>query len=104
MSLSPHQDDLLKALQLEELSPTDQESILLEMEDLITQGTMIRLIALMDEPTLTQFQKLLDTEASEEQIDGFIKQHVPDADKALQDTIEELRDDILATTSKEHVE
>ncbi len=100
MTATPSPDELFKALQLEHLTPEDQEKILLEMGDIIEQGVMIRLISLMDDQTRLEFEKLLDSESDEEEVEEFIKKHVPNSDKIIQDTIEELRDDILATTSK----
>lgn len=92
--------NLLDALELDALKPEEQEEILDDIGEIIAEGTMTRLMEQMDDATSAEFTKLLESEASEEQVDAFIKEHVPNSEQILQDTIDELQDDILAVTSK----
>ena len=59
---------------------------------------MVRLIEKMDEQTRDEFAKMLDGDASEDEIESFIQTHVPEADKLVEETVEELTSDILAVT------
>ncbi len=93
-------DNIVDALNLTELSPEEQEEILLDLNDLIFKGSVVRLIERMDDKTREKFGKLIEQDASGEEIDTFIKKNVPDADEAVKDTIQELTDDILAVTSE----
>lgn len=90
--------DLLKALDFESLSPEEQEELLLELNELVYKGSLMRLISMMDEKTKTDFDKLLDSGADENEVEGFLEARVPDSGRAVEDTIRELRDDILAVT------
>jgi L-asparaginase/Glu-tRNA(Gln) amidotransferase subunit D len=90
--------NILDALDLAELPETEQEEILLDLNDLIYKGTMVRLIEKMDEATRDEFAKLLDGNATEDQIEAFIEANVPEADALLQETVEEMTNDILAVT------
>jgi hypothetical protein len=90
---------LLNALGIEDLLPEEQEELLLDLNSLIWEGSLIRLIEKMDDSTKEAFEKLLAADASEDEIQAFLTEHVPDADQAVTDTVQELTDDILAVTS-----
>ncbi len=90
--------NIIEALNLAELPEAEQEEMLLDLQDLVFKGTMVRLIEMMDEKTREEFSALLDKDAAEEEIEAFIEKHVPNADAVAQDTMDELTDDILAVT------
>lgn len=90
--------DLLKALGIDLLSPEDQETLLLDLNELVYKGSLMRLVGMMDEKTKADFDKLLDSGADEEEVEDFLEARVPDSGRAVEDTIRELRDDILAVT------
>ncbi len=89
---------LLDALGVEDLLPEEQEALLVDLGELIQKGTMVRLIERMDEKTRAEFNALLDTDPSEEDMEAFLESKVPDAAAAAAETVEELRNDILAVT------
>lgn len=90
---------LLEALGIQDLSPEEQEEMLIELNDLVFKGSLIRIVELMDDETKDKFNDLLEADPPEEEIQAFFLEHVPGADKAIEETIEEIRDDILAVTS-----
>lgn len=90
---------IAEALDLEALLPEEQEEILLELNSLVFKGSLLRLIERMDEKTKEDFNVLMDTEPEEEVVLAFLESRVPDADKAVTETLEELAGDILAVTS-----
>jgi hypothetical protein len=92
------QQSLLDALDISELPVEEQEEFLLELNALVFKGSLIRLIERMDEPTKDAFNALMDTDPSEEDVEAFLTERVPDADVAVQETLEELTNDILAVT------
>jgi hypothetical protein len=100
MAPSKHTKNIIEALDLAELEPEEQEELLLDLDELIFKGTMVRLIERMDEKTASAFNALLDEDASEDDIEAFLQKHVPDADSAITDTVAELTNDILAVTQK----
>ncbi len=89
---------LIEALALDQLSPEEQEALLLEINEIVFKGSMTRLIESMDESTREEFAKLMESDADDEQLEAFISARVPNADKAVAETVQELSDDILAIT------
>lgn len=83
---------------MSELAPEEQEELLLDLGDLVFQGTMLRLMERMDDAASDAFSDLLDKDPSEEELEAFLKAHVPDADAAVAETLAEIRSDILAVT------
>lgn len=89
---------LLDLLGLDALLPEEQQQVLADVGSLIFEGTLVRLIEQMDEPTREQFDALMANDAPEDEVLDFLKRNVPGADAAVAQTIEELRNDILAVT------
>jgi len=87
---------LLEVLDIEGLPPEEQEELLLELNELIFKGTLVRLIERMDDATRADFDDLMGGEPSEDQVMAFLQERVPDADQAVEEVVQELRDDILA--------
>jgi hypothetical protein len=92
-------EPIIQALNLKQLSKTEQEEILLDLNELLFKGTLVRLLERMDEKTQEEFDALLSSDASEEVVEKFLKKHVPHADAAVEETITELTNDILAVTT-----
>lgn len=93
-NLSP----ILDALQLTELPAEEQEALLLELNELVFKGTMVRLIERMDEPSRDEFTKLMESDADEASVEAFLRERVTNADQVVAETVAELADDILAVT------
>jgi hypothetical protein len=91
-------EEIIRALDLEALTSEEQEALLLELHELIYRGSMLRLVERMDEGTKERFAKLLEGSVSEEEIEAFIAQNVPDADAIVTETVQELTDDIVTVT------
>jgi hypothetical protein len=93
-----HEQTLLEVLGLEDLLPEEQEELLLDLNELIFKGAMVRLIERMDDATKADFDALMESEADEEEVEAFLMERVPDADEAVQETVDELKNDILSVT------
>jgi hypothetical protein len=91
---------LLQATGIEHLEPEEQEEMLHELGELVQKGTMVRLVELMDEDTQADFEKLLDDDASESEIEAFLSERVSGSAHVAQEVVEEIRDDILALTGE----
>lgn len=97
MSMSDKdQATLLEALDLSELPPEEQEALLLDLNSLVFQSSMVRLLEQMDDNTRVALEALIDTNPSEAELEAFIRSHVPQADLAVAETLKEISDDILA--------
>lgn len=90
--------EILKALQMSELSPEEQEQMLLDINAIIYEGSMVRIVERMDEQTRADFEALMESDADEEAVEAFLKERVPDADALVAETVKELTDDILSGT------
>lgn len=93
-TLSP----ILDALQFESLSESEQEALLIEISDLVFQGSLVRLVERMDDATREEFEQLMENETDDEAMEAFLRERVPGADKAVEEAVQELTDDILAET------
>jgi len=90
--------EVLEALQLSELSPEEQEQILLDINSIIYEGSMVRIIERMDEQTRTDFEALMESDAADEVVEAFLKERVPEADALVAEVVGELAGDILSGT------
>lgn len=94
-------DSIIQALEIDQLPPEEQEDALLKLNELVFRGSIMRMLAQMDEPTKEAFGKLVEGDAPEEALQAFIEQHVPNADQAVADTVAALTSDILAVTNNQ---
>jgi len=97
MILDNKSKTIMNALDISELAPEEQEEILLDLNTLVFEGTLLRLIEIMDEKTKDDFSTLMDTDPGEEVVTAFLEERVPGAEKAVEETLEEITSDILAT-------
>lgn len=74
---------------------------MLDLNELVFKGSIMRMLEQMDEPTKEAFGKLAESDAPEGELQAFIEANVPNADQAVMDTVEALTSDILAVTSNQ---
>jgi succinate dehydrogenase flavin-adding protein (antitoxin of CptAB toxin-antitoxin module) len=96
----PREAQLLEALGIEELEPQEQEEILNDLGEIVFKGSLLRMFETMDEHTKEAFEKLLAADPSDEELQDFLAKNVPQADQAVNETVEELTSDILAVTGE----
>lgn len=89
---------LLEALHVAELSAAEQETLLLDLNELILESTLTKMLDGMDEPTKAKFIALMEGEPEESSVEAFIAQNVPNADALVAEAVQEITDDILAVT------
>ena len=94
-------DSIIEALGMNDLPPEEQESALLQLNELVFRGSITRMLESMDQSTREAFGKLVESDASEEDLQAFITQHVPNADQAVADTVAALTSDILSVTNSQ---
>ena len=98
MDTSTSTTDILDALGIDDLSEKEQEAFLLDIGDIIYQGTLMRAMQDMDEESKDAFEALLARDPADEEMERFMEEHMPTIDQAAAETITQLRDDILAIT------
>ncbi|MBU2158701.1 hypothetical protein KJ848_00750 [Patescibacteria group bacterium] len=96
--LSTPLEKIIDALELDQLPEQEQEEIMSDVGSIIFQSYMIKLMQLMDPKTKEEFGALIDGDASEEEVAAFVEANVPDSNKIIKATIDEMVDDILAVT------
>lgn len=92
--------NILEALNFAALEEAEQQELLLEISELVSKGTFIRLLERMDETTRDEFTALMERDATDEEVQAFIDARVPDAQSAVTETVQELTNDILSLTKK----
>jgi hypothetical protein len=89
---------ILEALEVEKMEPDEQEETILELTDLVFSGAMIKIMEQMSEESKKGLFALEDKGASSEEITNYIQKHVFNSDSLILETLEELKEDILAVT------
>lgn len=92
-------DEIKKALEFDEMTPKEQEKLMLDLSELIFKGTMIRVLEQMDEKTKDEFHALINKGASQDDLAAFVEENVPGANEAALETVSDLTNDILAVTA-----
>lgn len=90
--------DVFEMLDLEGMTPDEQADVLVDIQELITQGVMVRVVERMNDETRAAFEQLLATEADEETVTAFLEHHVSDMDAVVAETVADLQGDILSAT------
>lgn len=98
MNTSPEKMTLLEALDISALPAEEQEELLLDLNSLVFRGTLVRLIERMDEDARKDFDALMETDPDEAEVEAFLMERVPDADTAVEETLQDLTNDIVAVT------
>jgi hypothetical protein len=93
-------DNIAQALALHELPPEERERVLLDIGDLAFRSTLVRLLERLDEAGQDEFGKLMDADASEEELEAFLKDRVDNPEAVVEEALAELTDDILAMTQE----
>lgn len=91
-------DTLIEALDMGSLPPEEQEALLLDLNALIYKSSMVRFVEHMDEAARIAFGALIDSDAAEDQVEAFLRTHVPNADEVVLEVVQEISNDILAAT------
>jgi len=92
---------LLSVLNVSAYSPEEQEKLLADVSSTIFQGSLVRFVEQMDEPTRNAFSKLVDKSADENEVVRFLKEHVENADDIVLEVVREMIEDISALEIQE---
>lgn len=98
MSILANSAALKDALNMDDLPVEQQEELLLEITATVFEGVVLRMTEQMDDSTRGKFEELLATEPSDEQVEAFVRENVPNADALVAETIADMRNDILGAT------
>lgn len=88
--------DLIEELGLENLSQEQQENILSDMGEIIQQRVMLRIIEELGDGNKDEFVKLLEEKKDRpEEIEGFIRAKIPEADDIMMEEIGAYKKEII---------
>lgn len=86
---------LIEALELDESVPGEQDELLTDLNATIFKSALVRMVESMSEATREEFATLMESEASEEELEKFLSEKVPGAEQAIEDAVASIADDIL---------
>lgn len=94
-------EKLFESLNLPAYTPKEQEQLLVDVSDTIFKGTLVRIIERMDTTTRDDFTALMEKDADGEEVAAFLKERVPESDKATLEAVREVTEDIAALKMSE---
>lgn len=93
-------DEILSALEYEDMELDEREQLMLDLSDLAFRSSIMKLMERMEPATREEFVALIEKDPAGSDIEAFIEAWVPDAESAVQEAVREITDDILAVTKK----
>ncbi|MEI8270404.1 MAG: DUF5663 domain-containing protein [bacterium] len=70
--MNPIQNNIIKDLELDKLTPQEQEETLVRIGSVIYQNVLMRVLDTMEDKDQDEFEKLLDNNANSEEIFNFL--------------------------------
>jgi hypothetical protein len=83
--MNPIKNNIINALNIENLSKEEQEEIILQVGSVIYQNVLMRTMETMPENIVDEFEKQLDNNTEREQIFDFLKNNVKDFEKIIEE-------------------
>ncbi|MFA6324821.1 MAG: DUF5663 domain-containing protein [Candidatus Paceibacterota bacterium] len=83
--MNPIKNNIINALNIENLSKEEQEDIILQVGSVIYQNVLMRTMETMPENIVDEFEKQLDNNTEPEQIFDFLKNNVKDFEKIIEE-------------------
>ena len=81
--MNPIEEKITKELELDQLSPTEKEETLLNIGNIIYQEVLMRVLDTMPDADQDEFEKILDNNASPQEIFAFLKEKNPDLEQII---------------------
>ncbi len=81
--MNPIQDKIVKNLELDKLSPSEQEETLLRIGGIIYQNVLGRVMETMEDKDMDEFEKILDNNAKPEEIFAFLRKVNPQFEQII---------------------
>lgn len=89
--------NLVRELNLENLSPEKQEEIFEKIGKIIFQKIILKITEILPEENLNDFQKLLENEAEENKnLFLFLQEKIPNFEEIVDETVTEFKEETTA--------
>lgn len=85
-------------LDIDKLSPTEQDNMMMKLGDIVYEKTLIRCYALMSEENEIAFENLVESKSSPEELLMFLKEKIPNIENIVTEEAEKVakeKNDIL---------
>jgi len=90
--MNPIKNNIIQALNIENLPETEREDIILRVGTLIYQNVLMRVLETMPDKDQDAFEKMLDNNAQPEEIFAFLKNHVQNFEKIVEEEAIKFKD------------
>jgi len=90
--MNPIKEKITKILDLEKLSGTEREDILIKIGSIIFQNVLARALEKISDKEQDEFEAILDKNADPEEIFEFLKSKVDDLDKIIEEEAIKFKD------------
>ena len=92
--MNPIKKDLFDLFGLDKMSPEKAAEMVQRLGRLVFQAVLVRVLPLLSEPEMSEYEKITEEENSLEKILGFLSTKIPDFDKIVKEETEILRDEM----------
>lgn len=89
---------VLDALEFDSMEPSEQQSLLLHLGELLHSSSLLRFMDALDEDARSELMTLSEQGATEEAMQAFFNRYPDESNKAVEDALAELTSDILTVT------
>jgi len=89
--MNPLEQNIKNALHIDKLSAEEQQEIIERVGVVIYQNVLMRVLPGMSDEQENEFERLLDANASPEEIFGFLNTNVPNLEQVIQEEAEQFR-------------
>lgn len=89
-------ESILKELGIDKLPPEEQEQIILAIGKTIFESVLVRVIQLLDDQDLDEFEKLMTENPNDQQaLLSFLQAKVPDFNQIVAEEVSKFKHEIL---------
>jgi len=86
--------DLFELFELDKMSPEKAAEMIQRLGRLVFQGVLVRVLPLLSESEMDEYEKITEKENDLEEIISFLTKKIPDFDKIIKEEAETLRDEM----------
>jgi hypothetical protein len=85
---------LLEELGIADLPEEQRNELMAKMTEAIIKRILLEVLEKMTEADKTVYEKMIDRDASPEEMDAFIREKIPDYDKIAEKAVKELKEEM----------
>ncbi len=94
--MNPIKQNIVEVFKINDLPEAEQEEMLARLGKIIFQAVLLRILPLFDENTMSEYDKLMDSDASPEAVLDFFMEKVPAFSQIAAEETENLKKEAVA--------